>query len=115
MKKQKIAVFAVIIALIANICACVHANAGFSIGYDSGGGQRIQSETNESDAPDYIRMETTRYKRDLYYKTFAGIVCEVDPDVPENYFCIVVEPKNRVQEARRIVDEEKRTFVRFYS
>ena len=58
-----------------------------------------------------VKMLTPRLQY-LYFDGAEEIVYEKKCDIPENYFCVVIEKKNWVQEARRNVDEYNLSNIR---
>ena len=104
MKKHKIAIFVIIFAIFANIAVQEHDSAYLKSHIMAKHKLHYCQNVDETEHISFIRMLTPRL-RYLYFEDLLEIVHERKPDIPENYFCIIVEEKNRVQEARRNVDE----------
>lgn len=103
MKKHKIVVFVVILLLIANFSMVCHARTHIHIHLKALNEMHI-CNSNNLECVEVVRMQTPRLQY-LYFEILEGIISEIKKDIPENYLCVIVEPKNRVQEARRNVDE----------
>ena len=103
MKRHKIAIFVVILSLIANLILACHAHTRMHPHLKALTEVHICNHSN-FESVEVIRMQTPRLQYS-YFENLKEIVHEVKRDIPENYFCVIVEPKNRVQEARRNVDE----------
>lgn len=105
MKWHKLAAFVVLLSLCVNFAAFTCEKSDLHMYcYSVKKAVHICENIDESKPLEYVRVQTSKVKLEravLYSET----VQEISPSVPENYKCIVVEPKNRVQEARRNVDE----------
>lgn len=103
MKKHKIVVFVIILSLISNFSMVSHAKTHMHMHLKTLNETRICNSSN-LECVKVVRMQTPRLQY-LYYEILEGIISEIKNDIPENYLCVIVKPKNRVQEARRNIDE----------
>ena len=108
MKMKKIAIFVLLLSIIANITAGAAGSTDFHTHRLTENKVHYCYNANQYEYEEHIRMMTPRLQY-LYFENLLEIVHEVKKDIPENYFCVVVEEKNWVQEARRNVDENTKS------
>ena len=104
MKKHKIAFFVVFLIIASNIAAQAHGHINLHTHWQAKHKLHICSKDKETENIEMVRILAPKF-RYLYFENLLEIVQERKPDIPENYFCVVVEEKNRVQDARRVVEE----------
>ena len=112
-KTKKIVVFLMFFIVFANFIAYSCESSRLHVGQVKAADLHICTKcVADTEYIEIVKMVTPRLQY-LYFDGTEEIVYEIEKDVPENYFCVVIERKNWVQEARRNVDEHNtRTSVR---